>query len=128
MHTPSFDEAVIADLSAFLRTLSPPPTVAVTHPNAVAKGAEHFRAAGCMDCHAPPLFTSSETYSLSLSGEVGVLALNPPSLRGVGRRPHLFHDGRYRQLEHLLVRSGHPGTESFNQEQIESVSAYLRSL
>ena len=58
-----------------------------------------FDAKRCAECHAPPEYTAAARFDVGLADEVGNRRFNPPSLRGVGRRAPLFHDGRAASLE-----------------------------
>jgi hypothetical protein len=131
MHTESLAEDSVAALAAFLRSLPPPPAgfaASSAAGPAVERGRAHFAAGGCTDCHAPPLFTSPDTYTVGLTDETGADTFNPPSLRGVGGRARLFHDGRFRRIEDLLARAEHQGSEELDEEGRADVAAYLRTL
>ena len=128
MHAEEVDRSTVDALAAFLRTLPAPPARPAEDPPVVARGRELFGAAGCVDCHVPPLFTSDGAFLVGLTDEAGASEFNPPSLRGVGRRSRFFHDGRYRDLERLLAEADHPGTETFDAADRSSVTAFLRTL
>ena len=129
MHVDDVGADTVAALAAYLHTLDPPPQLASGGAGESAqRGSELFERSGCTECHVPPLFTSADAYAVGITDEVGADEFNPPSLRGVTRRSRLFHDGRFRELETLLASGDHPGSEMFDQRQIEDVAAYLRSL
>ena len=127
MHAETVEPASVADLVAYLSSL-PAPSPVASASNEVRRGRQLFRSLGCVDCHVPPLFTSTGVYDVGLRDEAGHSAFNPPSLRGVGLRTRLFHDGRYRRLEELLSGAGHPGTQFLPASDVAAVAAFLRSL
>jgi len=87
-------------LAAYVRSLGDalprPETAAATAP----EGAAIFRSS-CADCHAPPGFTGPPVMlstiatdpTLGRSADRGTGAYRVPSLRGVGSRGPLLHDG-----------------------------------
>ncbi len=125
-------DADVAAISAFIKTLAPPPSLAAarepTDPEAVAAGKKVFAAAGCNKCHAAPAFTTSQTYDVGLQDENGQSRFNPPGLRGVSQRQRFFHDGRATSLPDLLKAHDHPGTAGLTASQRTALLAYLRSL
>ena len=128
MHAEEFTAETVSDLAAYLRSLPAPSMPERDLSPAAARGWTLFETSGCTDCHVPPLFTSEDSYDVGLRDEAGTARFNPPSLRGVGRRPRLFHDGRHGSLEELLERGGHPGTEALDRADIRDLAAYLRTL
>jgi YVTN family beta-propeller protein len=123
----------IEALTAFLRTLSPPPPVMQPAGEAdeamVRRGREVCHRAGCAGCHAPPTFTSRQTYDVGLADEVGNTRFNPPSLRGVSQRGPYFHDGRAVTLEEVFTRHRHHQlTEELLTDQLADLLRFLRSL
>src|SRR5581483_10037739 len=75
MHGRPLSEDQVQQLAAYLRTLSPPPGLAVArgeiHQPEVDRGRDVFRKQGCAECHVPPAYTSPKTYSVGLADEVG---------------------------------------------------------
>ena len=121
-------EARAREVAAFLRTLAPPPADTPADPKAVERGRLAFGRRGCDRCHAPPTYTTAKTYDVGLTDDVGNAAFNPPSLRGVGRRDRLFHDGRARGLDEVLTRFGHPNGRDLPAGEAADLAAFLRSL
>lgn len=107
----------VADLTAFLRTLPPPPSLQAARGSgdaeAVKRGAKVFAREKCATCHAPPAYTSPKTYDVGLRDEAGGSHFNPPSLRGVSQGGPYFHDGRAATLEDVFTKHGHPPSANF---------------
>jgi YVTN family beta-propeller protein len=132
MHGPKPTDLQVADLTAYLNSLAPPPpsvTAAVPADSlAVARGREVFRARNCAACHLPPEYTSPERYDVGLADEVGNHEFNPPSLRGVSRRDALLHDGRARSLEQVFQKERHPRSLVLSAQEIADLVAFLTTL
>ncbi len=128
MRGPRPTDRQIQDLTAYLRTLPPPPRRSASDGNAVRRGETAFRVRGCARCHAPPTYTTSRTYEVDLADEVGNRAFNPPSLRGVGHGVAFFHDGRAGNLEEILTRYRHQVPADMPGNEVADLLAFLRSL
>jgi DNA-binding beta-propeller fold protein YncE/mono/diheme cytochrome c family protein len=131
MHGASPTDAQTADLTTFLRGLQPPrPAVpgAGAVARAVERGREVFRARGCAECHAGPEYTSRGRYDVGLADEAGNRKFNPPSLRGVGRRESLLHDGRAATLEDVFRTYQHPGDVALPSAEVGDLVEFLRTL
>lgn len=128
---PLADEDVAA-LVAYLKTIQPAPSLASArdeaNPAALAAGQAIFTAQGCVNCHQPGKYTSSETYDVGLTDKQGNTQFNPPSLRGVSQRDALFHDNRAASLEEVLVKFQHQLREPLKSEELRQLLAFLRSL
>jgi YVTN family beta-propeller protein len=117
---------------AFLETLDfPPPAGPPT--DAARRGEALFRDRACDTCHAPPDYTSPETYLVGLEDPHDAYkGFNPPPLRGVGTRGPYLHDGRARTLEEVLQKHHRPsrlnGRPDFTPEELADLLAFLRSL
>jgi DNA-binding beta-propeller fold protein YncE len=116
----------VADLTAYLRTLRPPPPSPPAE--GVERGAAVFRAEGCVECHKPPSFTSPGTFDVGLADEQGRRRFNPPSLLGVGHRSAFLHDGRSRSLDDVFRLEKHPRGLSLSDADRDALIAYLKSL
>ena len=127
MRGPRPTERQVADLTAYLRTLTPPPRGKTTG-DAVRRGETVFRARGCVRCHAPPTYTTSRTYEVDLEDEMGNKAFNPPSLRGVRHGVAFFHDGRSATLEEVFIRYRHQVPADMPKQDVDDLLAFLRSL
>ena len=120
-------DAEVRDVAAYLRTLPPPPTPP-SDAAAVARGRAVFEARGCVQCHAPPAYTSAKAYDVGLGDEAGGRQFNPPSLRGVGHAAGFFHDSRAATLDDVLGRFRHQLAEPLPQRERDDLLAFLRSL
>jgi cytochrome c peroxidase len=121
------DESV-QDLTAYLRTLTPPPAVPKLDPESVRRGRKVFDNRGCATCHAPPTYTTPKTYEVGLHDDAGNVAFNPPSLRGVGQAGPYFHDGRAATLDEVFLHHGHPEPSPVPRGEVNDLVNFLRSL
>jgi YVTN family beta-propeller protein len=125
-------DSQVADLTAFLGSLAPPPLSSTgekpADTTAVARGREVFDSRKCADCHIPPEYTSPERYDVGLTDEVGNHEFNPPSLRGVSRRDTLLHDGRAGSLEEVFQKDRHPRGLVMKAQEIADLVAFLKTL
>jgi len=122
-------ESVVSDLAAYLRTLeAPAPEPQFGMGAAGERGRAVFRAQKCAECHAPPEYTSAEPYDVGLVDEVGHRRFNPPSLRGVGRREPLLHDGRAATLDEVFRRYRHPRDTELSDAEAADLMAFLKTL
>jgi cytochrome c peroxidase len=132
MHGPRPTEAQVADLTAYLESLSPPPPApgdaGTDVAAAVARGRKVFEARKCTTCHAPPEYTSPERFDVGLTDEVGNHEFNPPSLRGVSRREAFLHDGRSRSLDAVFRHERHPRGMVLSPREIDDLIAFLETL
>lgn len=128
---PPSDEEVNA-LLAYLHTLAPPPSRDALRGKAdvslIARGQAIFTSQRCDRCHAAPTFTSAAAYDVGLTDTQGNREFNPPSLRGAGQRGPYFHDGRAATLADVFEVHGHQIEQPLPQEDINALTAYLRSL
>lgn len=100
---PSTPPEAIADLAAYLRTLTPPPARRPADDPQSQKGAALFRKVGCDTCHRPPTYAGKGQEDVGLDDGAGEHELfNPPSLRGVGWSAPYFHDGRAASLDQVI--------------------------
>ena len=95
---------------------------------AVGRGQTAFRELGCVECHAPPRYTSSRTYDVGLTDAAGLRLFNPPSLRGVSARDRFLHDGRARSLPEAILGHGRPEGAKPNLREMDDLVSFLRSL
>ena len=119
-------------IAAFVNSLETPPSVTkargLLDADAVARGAEIFQESGCKRCHAPPVYTTAKTADVGLEDEDGLQRFNPPSLRGVGQRDRLFHDGRASSIDEVLQRFQHQLEKPLSEAQRRDLIAFLESL
>jgi YVTN family beta-propeller protein len=125
-------EQNVADLSAYIRTLPPPPSLSAARGNAdpgmIARGQVVFQRWDCDHCHEPPTYTSPRTYDIELPDELGQTRWNPPSLRGVSQLPAFLHDNRARRLSDVFYHYKHPHGTDFSAGEVEELVAFLESL
>jgi hypothetical protein len=128
---PPTQDQIIA-LAAFVETLQPPPALDQLRDTvdqaAIDRGRNLFAELGCRDCHAPPAYTTPETYDVDLEDKAGNRLFNPPSLRGVGHRSPLLHDNRAETLEEVFSLVGHQLEDPLAEDQLQDLLAFLRSL
>lgn len=135
MQGPAPSDADVAALTAYIASLRfrEPETPKRERARAIQRGKDVFTQKGCATCHTPPTFTTPRT--VATGGGTGYdrfSRLNPPSLRGVGSRAPLLHDGRAATLEEALTRYHRPtqtGADSdLTPAEQADLIAYLRSL
>jgi mono/diheme cytochrome c family protein len=122
----------MASLAAYLESLPPPPSLdrlrGTLDEEGVARGETLFLIQGCVECHAPPLYTTPGSYDVGLEDSQGNRHFNPPSLRGVSQRGPYFHDNRAPTLESVFREHGHPLTSELSDAELSDLVAFLRSL
>jgi mono/diheme cytochrome c family protein len=122
----------VADLVAYMKTLkAPPPPMGFderSNAAAIDAGRLVFARSNCKSCHAPPTYTSKIAYDVGLTDDAGNTRFNPPSLRGVGWRTSLFHDGRAGSLDEVFVKYKHRLAEPLSRQEVDELVAFLRSL
>jgi YVTN family beta-propeller protein len=132
MHGPNPSDALVADLTGYLNSLSPPSSqrwgAGASESTAVARGRAIFQARKCSACHAPPEYTSSGRYDVGLVDAVGNREFNPPSLRAVSRRDAFLHDGRARSLDEVFQKERHPRGLVLTTREIDDLVAFLNTL
>ena len=132
MFGPEPTKTEVADMLAFLETLTPPP-----NPNPVGPEAERGKKifhekAGCARCHRGPYYTSRGNYDVGLEPDGGPYKLwNPPSLIGLYDRGPYLHDGRAKSLQELLQKHHTPqmlGGEKITAQERADLIAFLLTL
>ncbi|QDU97263.1 cytochrome c peroxidase [Lignipirellula cremea] len=125
-------ESQVADLAAYLKTLKAPPALdqlrEQADPDAIDRGSRLFTSLSCRNCHAPPLYTTPETYDVGLQDQIGNRKFNPPSLIGVGQRGPFFHDSSAATLRDVFQEHGHRLDHSLEPQELSDLLAFLRSL
>ncbi len=128
MHGDAISAEQTTDLVAYLESLQPAPAAHRLSETLTTRGQAAFKRLGCVQCHSGPNFTSPGTFDVGLGDEKNRLLFNPPSLRGVGQRDRLFHDGRARGLEDVIGRVRHRLDEPLSIDESAALLAFLRSL
>jgi YVTN family beta-propeller protein len=132
MHGPKPSDGAVEALTAYLRTLAPPPSLAKLRGDAdearVRRGQVVFREQGCATCHVPPAYTASGTYDVGISDEAGNRRFNPPSLRGIGQGGPFFHDNRAATLDEVFAQHRHQLRGELDSGSLGDLLAFLRSL
>ena len=128
MHGSQLSEDQANDLVAFLESLQPPPSRYPSKLAMVKLGQRVFENRGCVDCHTPPAFTSSDTYDVGMADETGTRLFNPPSLLGLGQRDLFFHDGRVTRVEDVIHKVQHQLDEPLSGPEAVALVAFLQSL
>lgn len=128
MHGEPLSAKELEDIFAYITSLNAPPAMGDDPKELIALGKEVFAAKGCVNCHAPPAYTTPVTVEVDLVDEQGRNRFNPPSLRGVGHRRRFFHDGRARSLEDVLQKVRHQLDDPLMPKETEALLAFLRSL
>jgi mono/diheme cytochrome c family protein len=126
-------EDELFDLTAFLHTLEPPPPLLPARDKAedelIEQGRSVFQSQRCNTCHIAPLtYTSHDVYDVGLADEKGNTKFSPPSLRGVGQLPRLFHDNRADSLEEVFDVHDHQLREPLSDADRTALLRFLRSL
>lgn len=125
-------EKQVAALAAYLGTLELPPSVdtlrATQDKAAISRGQKVFEQHECARCHAPPTYTTPDSYDVGLKDKEGNARFNPPSLRGLSHRGPFFHDGSAKTLEEVFKLRKHPGEDEFSAEDVKNLVEFLRSL
>lgn len=132
MQGPAPQEDHIHDLTAFLRTLAPPPSMlkalGTIDPQVLSRGRQVFARQKCATCHTPPTYTSPKTYDVGLRDETGQAHFNPPSLRGLSQGGPYFHDGRALTLEEVFTRYRHELSGELSKQELGDLLHFLGSI
>ncbi len=120
-------------LTAYMESLELPPPVAVLRDRSQAtlqmeRGKAIFAKQNCARCHAPPTYTSPDSYDVGLVDELGNRKFNPPSLRGLSHRGPFFHDNRAATLEEVFTTQKHPAGKALPADEAADLAAFLRGL
>lgn len=100
---------------------------------AAKRGEAVFLSRACNTCHTPPLYTSSNAYTVGLESEQDAYkGFNPPSLRGVYNRAPYLHQGQAQTLEEVLTQYHLPsklnGKPDVSGKELDDLIAFLNSL
>jgi YVTN family beta-propeller protein len=129
MQGPSPTDDQVNALVAYLRELPAARPQATAGPAVAAeRGRRIFQVRHCDECHAPPEYTSAGRFDVGLADEAGNRKFNPPSLREVGLRGTLFHDGRAKSLEDVFLKFRHPRDSATTSEEASDLAAFLKTL
>jgi YVTN family beta-propeller protein len=134
MHHRAKDDDLFTDLTAYVSQLERVPSLLDArdqspHPSIGYQAREVFESVGCSKCHNGfTSYTTDGTFDVGLQDLHGNSRFNPPSLSGVSQRDRLFHDGRARSLEDVLVGFGHPSKDALSESQRTVLIEFLRAL
>ncbi|MBM4068819.1 MAG: hypothetical protein FJ271_07720 [Planctomycetes bacterium] len=132
MRGPKPSAEAVRDLTAFLQTLPPPPSLAKARgtidAEALKRGRKVFAREKCATCHTPATYTSAKSFDVGLKDENGQSHFNPPSLRGISQAGPYFHDGRARDLEEVFTRFRHQLRGALAGEELADLLHFLNSL
>jgi hypothetical protein len=122
----------IQSLVAFLSNLEVPPSLDELRGSrdlaAIERGRRVFEQRQCARCHEPPDYTSAKSYDVGLVDQRGNRQFNPPSLRGLSHRGPYLHDNAASQLEDVFRVFGHPNDAQYEDDELQDLVAFLRSL
>ena len=125
-------EDTVQAIAAYVATLKLPPPLdqlrGTEDKAAIERGRAVFQKHDCAQCHAPPTYTTPETYDVGLKDQQGNSKFNPPSLRGISHRGPFLHDSRAATLEEVFSKQQHPSDTAFDSDEIRDLTAFLRSL
>lgn len=125
-------EDAVGAIAAYLDTLRLPPPLAdlrgTRDDAAIARGKAVFENHDCARCHAPPSYTTPQTYDVGLKDKEGNTQFNPPSLRGISHREPFFHDNSAATLEEVFLKHSHPSGEKYGDGEVRDLVEFLRSL
>lgn len=123
------DSGAVADVTAYLESLAPPPPRRSADDPAALRGGDLFRSRRCDTCHRPPTDSITATRSVGTDDGVGGhTRFNPPALLGVARTAPYLHDGRAATLADLL-NGHHPGSaDPPDRDERDDLAAFLESL
>ena len=126
------DTRTIEALTAYIRTLPPPPSLSHARGEinlkTVARGKQVFEAKKCGNCHTAPLYTSTDLYDVGLADEKNVRSFNPPSLLGVSQRMSWLHDGRAESLQQVFEQVRHQLETPLSKGDLRDLIAFLNQL
>jgi YVTN family beta-propeller protein len=132
MQGPNPSAEQVRDLTAYLRTLSPPPGLlkarGTIDAESLKRGRKIFAREKCATCHSPPTYTSPKAYDVGLRDEAGTRHFNPPSLRGVSQGGPYFHDNRARTLEEVFTLYRHQLAAPLSEQEVRDLVHFLGSL
>ncbi len=124
-------------IGAYIDEMVDPPPSPRRDPAAVARGKALFESsdAACSTCHAGPQLTDRRSYAvldpMSLSADDRIQAVDTPALRGLAARRGLFHDGRARDLNDLLIRNdarNHGNVSKLSDAERADLIRYMETL
>ncbi|MFG0252697.1 MAG: hypothetical protein ACF8NJ_07495, partial [Phycisphaerales bacterium JB038] len=88
---------------------------------------------GCLDCHAPPLYTNLKMFDVGTRGELDRHdAFDTPTLVELWRTAPYLHDGSAATLREVLIERNradkHGKTTQLSDAEIDDLVAYMLSL
>jgi YVTN family beta-propeller protein len=132
MHGKKPSDDQVRDLTAYLKTLPPPPSRdrlrGGIDDEAARRGREIFAKHACANCHVPSSYTSGKTYDVGLADEQGLKQFNPPSLRGISQGGPYFHDSRATTLADVFAKHRHQLKGDLGKMDLDDLLSFLKSL
>lgn len=134
---PSKDD--VAALTAYLKTLQPPPNPHRRRDGSISAAAQRGKKvfsstrAGCAECHSGKYLTDGEIHDVGLGrSEDRYQGFNTPSLRGLWAKVRLLHHGGAKSLDELLRGPHSPekvtGEGALSDQQRSDLIEYLKTL
>jgi YVTN family beta-propeller protein len=132
MQGPKLTDDQVKALAAYLRSLPPPPSLALATGEvdaaSVARGKAVFARQECADCHEPPRYTSADAFDVGLHDTKGNTRFNPPSLLGVSQGGPYFHDNRSGTLDEVFTKHRHQLHGKPTRQEIADLVEFLKTL
>ncbi len=133
------EERTLSDVRAYVRSLAPRPSPYLTRSGELSAAARAGKAlfdseaVGCGRCHEGELLTDLKLHDVGTRGRLDRHdAFDNPTLRELWRTAPYLHDGSARTLREVLTthnrKDRHGRTSHLTDEQIDALTAYLRSL
>jgi hypothetical protein len=124
----ALDSAQMGSLRHWIESAAAPPPPSWVDRSAAARGRQLFEREdiGCANCHGGPQLTNSATVDVGTGG-----AFQVPSLRGVGWRTPLMHDGCARTLFDRFgacATDRHGSTGGLSAGDVADLVSYLETL
>jgi YVTN family beta-propeller protein len=129
-------EAEAVAIDAYLKSLTPVPSPHLDQGKLSAsahRGKAVFDKAGCVTCHAAPLYTNQKQFPVGTGlGREANTAFDTPSLVEAWRTAPYLHDGRAATLKEVLTRYNpddkHGHTSGLSDQDIDDLTAFLLCL
>lgn len=129
-------EAEAAAVDAYLKSLTPVPSPFLVQgrlSESAERGKDVFSKAGCVACHAAPLYTHQKQIPVGTGrGREENTAFDTPTLIELWRSAPYLHDGRAATLKEVITvyntNDRHGRTSDLSDQAIDDLTAFLLSL